>query len=71
MAKVKLRNNENFNSLMRRFKRKCDEDKIIQECRERQRFEKPSMVKKKEKTKAIRRAKQKLQKEHDARNRKY
>ena len=39
MAKVQNRKNENFEKLLRRFKRACDDDKIIFEARKREFFE--------------------------------
>lgn len=71
MATVKARQNENFNSLLRRFKNKCDDDKIVQETRERQQFEKPCVKRKIAKKKAIKRTKLKIEKETQTKTKKY
>ena len=71
MANITAKNNESFQSILRRFKRSCDEDKIVQGVRERQYFEKPSMARKIAKGKAVRRAKAKIEKENELRNKKY
>jgi len=63
MAKTKSRNNESFESLLRRFKRSCDDDGIVQETRARQEYQKPTQVKKLAKGRAIKRGKQKIEKE--------
>lgn len=60
MAKVQIRGREDFNQLLRRFKRSVDEEKIIQEVRDRQHYEKPSMVKKLAKKSATRRHQRKI-----------
>lgn len=71
MAKVTLRGRENFEQMLRRFKRAVDEEKIIPEVRERQTFEKPSMKRKIEKAAAQKRHKRKLDQEISERTRKY
>ena len=71
MAKVKAKENENFENTLRRFKRACDNEKIIQEARERQNFEKPSVHRKKEKIIARRRHLKKINEEKEIRNRLY
>ena len=46
--RVEVRNND-INGALRRFKKKVQEDGILQELKERQHFEKPSLVRKKAK----------------------
>ncbi len=47
MASVKLKHeNEHFEALFRRFKRAVEKDGIIQEVRNRERYEKPSSIRK-------------------------
>ncbi|MBQ2184412.1 MAG: 30S ribosomal protein S21 [Lachnospiraceae bacterium] len=53
MAKVLVRDNENLESALRRFKRACQNDNIIAEYRKHEFYKKPS-VKKKEKSEAAR-----------------
>ena len=55
MAKVQHRKNENFEKLLRRFKRACDDDKIIFEARKREFFEKNSEKNRKKRKSAIKR----------------
>lgn len=50
-TRVEVRNND-VTKAMRKFKRKVQEDGILQEYRERQYFEKPSLVRKKAKAAA-------------------
>lgn len=71
MAKVTLRGRENFEQMLRRFKRAVDEEKIIPEVRGRQHFEKPSMKRKLEKSAAVKRHKRKIESERSERERKY
>lgn len=71
MAKVQLRKNEDFNQLLRRFKRAVDEEKIIQEARERQTYEKPTMKRKLAKKAAVRRHQRKVDAEKARHSRKY
>lgn len=53
MSTVKVGDNENLDSALRRFKRKCARDGIIGDLRKREAYEKPS-VKKKKKAEAAR-----------------
>lgn len=53
MSTVKVGENENLDSALRRFKRKCARDGIIGDLRKREAYEKPS-VKKKKKAEAAR-----------------
>ena len=47
----KLKKGENINQVLKRFKRKWRDRKIVQELRERQAFIKPSVKKRKQKQK--------------------
>lgn len=53
MSTVRVGENENLDSALRRFKRKCSRDGIIGDLRKREHYEKPS-VKKKKKSEAAR-----------------
>ena len=46
MSKVVMGNNESFESLLRRFSRKVQQDGILSEVRHREYFEKPSIKRK-------------------------
>ncbi len=63
-TRVEVRNND-VTKAMRKFKRKVQEDGILQEYRERQYFEKPSLVRKKAKAAARSRWLKKLSKLND------
>jgi len=47
---------ESFESMMRRFKRVCQEDGILSEVRQRRFFEKPSQVRKRKKAAKLRKS---------------
>jgi small subunit ribosomal protein S21 len=53
MVGVKIRENESFESALRRFKKQCEKAGILSEIKKREHYEKPS-VKKKRKTIAAR-----------------
>ena len=46
MPIIKLKDNESFDSGLRRFKRSCDKAGIISEIRKREFYEKPTSVRK-------------------------
>ena len=56
MAKVAVGSNEGFESLLKRFNRKVQQDGILSEIRRREHYEKPS-VKRKKKSEAARKRK--------------
>jgi small subunit ribosomal protein S21 len=49
MVGVKIRDNESFESALRRFKKQCEKAGILSEVKKREHYEKPS-VKRKRKT---------------------
>ncbi|MGH7963074.1 MAG: 30S ribosomal protein S21 [Candidatus Binatia bacterium] len=53
MAGVRVKENEPIESAVRRFKKQCERDGILQELRKREHYEKPS-VRRKRKTIAAR-----------------
>ncbi len=53
MSTVKVGENENLESALKRFKRKCQKDGIIGDLRKKEAYEKPS-VKRKKKAEAAR-----------------
>ena len=53
MSTVRVGENENLDSALRRFKRKCSRDGIIGDLRKKEHYEKPS-VRKKKKSEAAR-----------------
>lgn len=56
LSQVKVRDNESFESALRRFKKQTSRDGVIQEVRKREHYEKPS-VKRKKKSEAARKRK--------------
>lgn len=58
MVETKVRKNESLDAALRRFKRSCAKDGVLSEVRKRERYEKPS-IKRKKKAEAARRNKRK------------
>ncbi len=56
MANVSVKGSERFESLLRRFKRAAENDKIVLQCRENMSFERETDRKTKAKKSAIKRA---------------
>jgi small subunit ribosomal protein S21 len=71
MAKVTAKNYEKFDQLLRRFKRSCDNDKIVIQARENEFYEKPTNKRKKAKQSAIKRQAKKVKSENEKNDRKY
>jgi len=53
MVETRVRKNESLDSALRRFKRSCAKDGVLAEWRKRERYEKPS-VRRKKKSEAAR-----------------
>lgn len=53
MIETKVRKNESLEDALRRFKRSCAKDGVLSEVRKRERYEKPS-IKRKKKSEAAR-----------------
>ena len=53
MLIIKIKEGENIERALKRFKRKVSETKLIPQLREREQFIKPSVVKREQKKKAI------------------
>lgn len=56
MPEIKIKSNESLDSALRKFKRQCAMDGVLQEARKREHYEKPS-VKRKKKSEAARKRK--------------
>lgn len=56
MSTIKVGENENLESALRRFKRKCSRDGIIGDLRRKEHYEKPSVRKKKKQEAARKRS---------------
>jgi small subunit ribosomal protein S21 len=62
-VKVKDKEPENFEKLLRRFKKAVERSGVLQEVKDRQHYDKPSIQRKLAKSAAIRRHQKKLKKE--------
>ncbi|MFV0402177.1 MAG: 30S ribosomal protein S21 [Oscillospiraceae bacterium] len=56
MPEIRVKDNESLDSALRKFKRQCAKDGVLQEVRKREHYEKPS-VKRKKKSEAARKRK--------------
>ena len=63
MPLVHVREDESFESALRRFKRKCEKSGILTELRKRQHFEKPSVKRKRKDMQARKKMMRKLSEE--------
>lgn len=63
MPYVKIRENEPFDTALRRFKRSCEKANILSEVRKREYYEKPTTVRKRKAAAAVKRHAKKLQRE--------
>jgi len=53
MLKIKIKKGENINSALKRLKRKFKNVGVLNELRKRKQFDKPSVIKRKDKLKSI------------------
>ncbi len=63
MPLVSVREDESFESALRRFKRKCEKSGILTELKKRQHFEKPSVKRKRKVVQARKKMLRKLSEE--------
>ena len=63
MPSVRVRDNEPFDVALRRFKRSCEKAGILAEVRNRQAYEKPTTVRKRDKAAAVKRQYKKTMRE--------
>ncbi len=56
MTHVVARNHESFDSLLRRFKKKVQDDHILSEIRKRRYYEQPSIIRKRKRAAKIRKS---------------
>lgn len=71
MPNVKVREGESPEAALRRFKRACEKDGLIQELRSRKEYEKPTTARKRCKAAAVKRAHKKMLRDNPIRQRKY
>ncbi len=60
MPEVKVRENESFESALKRFRRQCEKEGIISEIKKREHYDKPSVRRKKKALAARKRALKRL-----------
>ncbi len=60
MPEVKVRENESFESALKRFRRQCEKEGIISEIKKREHYDKPSVKRKKKALAARKRALKRL-----------
>lgn len=71
MPSVRVRENEPFESAMRRFKRTCEKAGVLTETRRREYYEKPTAERKRKQAAAVKRHQKRLYKELARRTRLY
>ena len=59
MSFVRIKDNDNFDDALRRFKKKVEKDGVLQDHKKHRYFEKPSDKKRRERTEAIKKANRK------------
>ena len=63
LPSVRVKENENFDAALRRFKRACEKAGVLTEVRRREFYEKPTSVRKRKAAAAVKRHLKKLQRE--------
>ena len=63
MPSVQVKDNENLDYALRRFKRACERVGIVQEARQREFYEKPTWIRKRKKIAALKRTQRKVSRE--------
>ena len=66
MTKVVIEDGESFDSLLRRFNKKVQSDRVMSEVRRRRFFEKPSVVRKRRKAAKLRKSRRQTIKEQQS-----
>jgi small subunit ribosomal protein S21 len=67
VTKVIIDDNESFDSLLRRFNKKVQRDRILSEARRRRFFEKPSVVRKRKKAAKLRKSRRQTHRDQQSR----
>lgn len=63
MTRVTVEDGESFDSLLRRFNKKVQGDRVMSEVRRRRFFEKPSVIRKRKKAAKLRKSRRQTMKE--------
>jgi small subunit ribosomal protein S21 len=66
MPSIRVKENENFEVSLRRFKRLCEKASILSDLRRHEFFEKPTWKRKRKKASAVKRYQKKLMREQSA-----
>jgi small subunit ribosomal protein S21 len=66
MPSIRVKDNENFEVSLRRFKRLCEKASILADLRRHEFYEKPTWKRKRKKASAVKRYQKKLMREHMA-----
>ncbi len=71
MPSVKIRQDEPFDVILRRFRRACEKAGVFTESRRREYYEKPTTVRKRAGAAAVKREKKRVSRQAPTRNRQY
>ena len=71
MPSVKIRQDEPFDVILRRFRRACEKAGVFTESRRREYYEKPTTVRKRAGAAAVKREKKRVSRQDPRRNRQY
>ena len=71
MPSVKIRQDEPFDVILRRFRRACEKAGVFTESRRREYYEKPTTVRKRAGAAAVKREKKRVNRQDPRRNRQY
>ena len=71
MPSVKIRHDEPFDVILRRFRRACEKAGVFTESRRREYYEKPTTVRKRAGAAAVKREKKRVSRQDPRRNRQY
>lgn len=71
LPSVRVRENENFDAALRRFKRACEKAGVLTEVRRREFYEKPTQERKRKKAAAVKRQAKRVARETNLRRRLY
>ena len=71
MPSVKIRQDEPFDVILRRFRRACEKAGVFTESRRREYYEKPTTVRKRAGAASVKREKKRVSRQDPRRNRQY
>lgn len=71
MPSVRIKQDEPFDLILRRFRRSCEKAGVFTESRRREYYEKPTSIKKRKAAAAVKREKKRVSRQNVQRNRLY